>query len=102
MNNSIGLNYINIDENILGTSTTFGGNQFNFFTELNYTINTQSQNINIGLNTLADKFTEDNNQSERDQEYQTFGLYINHLWDVNKKFALESGLMRVIYYLSQK
>ncbi|MDA0890534.1 MAG: TonB-dependent receptor [Bacteroidetes bacterium] len=84
--------YINIDENILGTSTTFGGNQFNFFTELNYTINTQSQNINIGLNTLADKFTEDNNQSERDQEYQTFGLYINHLWDVNKKFALESGL----------
>ena len=84
--------YINIDENILGTSTTFGGNQFNFFTELNYTINTQSQNINIGLNTLADKFTEDNNQSERDQEYQTFGLYINHLWDVNKKLALESGL----------
>ena len=84
--------YININENILGTSTIFGGNQFNFFTELNYTINTQSQNINIGLNTLADKFTEDNNQSERDQEYQTFGLYINHLWDVNKKFALESGL----------
>jgi len=87
--------YINIDEDILGnSSTTFGGNQLNIFTELNLNINKEKQNFNIGLNALADKFIEDNliNQQLRDQEFSTFGLYINHLWDVTNKFALESGL----------
>ena len=86
--------YINIREAILGTSTTFGGNQLNSFTELNLNINKEKQNINIGLNALADKFTEDNliNQSLRNQEFNTLGLYVNHLWDVTDKFALESGL----------
>ena len=87
--------YINIDEDILGTSsTTFGGNQLNSFTELNLNINKEKQNINIGLNALADKFTEDNliNQPLRNQEFNTLGLYVNHLWDVTDKFALESGL----------
>ncbi len=88
--------YINIDENIdsRGTSTTFGGNQLSSFTELNLNINKKKQNINIGLNSLTDKFTEDNfiHQPLRNQEYQTLGLYVNHLWDVTDKFALESGL----------
>ncbi|MBC8510507.1 MAG: TonB-dependent receptor [Cryomorphaceae bacterium] len=86
--------YINIRETILGTSTTFGGNQLNSFTELNLNINKEKQNINIGLNALADKFTEDNliNQPLRNQEFNTLGLYVNHLWDVTDKFALESGL----------
>ena len=86
--------YINIREAILGTSTTFGGNQHNSFTELNLNINKEKQNINIGLNALADKFTEDNliNQSLRNQEFNTLGLYVNHLWDVTDKFSLESGL----------
>ena len=86
--------YINIREAILGTSTAFGGNQLNSFTELNLNINKEKQNINIGLNALADKFTEDNliNQPLRNQEFNTLGLYVNHLWDVTDKFALESGL----------
>ena len=86
--------YINIDENILGTSTTFGGNQQNSFTELNFNINKETQNINIGFNALEDRFTEENfiPQPLRNQEYQTLGLYVNHLWDVTGKFALESGL----------
>ena len=87
--------YINIDEDILGnSSTTFEGNQLNNFTELNLNINQEKQNINIGLNALADKFTEDNfiDQSLRDQKFNTFGLYVNHLWDVTDMFALESGL----------
>ena len=86
--------YINIDENILGTSTTFGGNQINSYTELNLSINKETQNINIGVNALSDKFTDDNIISHplRNQEYQTLGLYVNHLWDVTDKFALESGL----------
>ena len=85
--------YINIDEDILGTSTTFGGNQLNSFTELNLNINKKKQNINIGINALSDKFTDDNiiPHPLRNQEYQTLGIYINHLWDVSNKFALESG-----------
>ncbi len=73
--------YINIDEDISGTSSTiFGGNQLNSFTELNLNINKEKQNINIGLNALADKFTEDNliNQPLRNQEFNTLGLYVNH------------------------
>ena len=87
--------YINIDENILSTSSTiFGGNQINIFTELNLKIDKQKQNINIGLNILSDKFKEDNfiNQPSREQEFNTLGMYVNHLWDVTDKFALESGL----------
>ncbi|MGY8987811.1 MAG: TonB-dependent receptor [Flavobacteriales bacterium] len=86
--------HINIDENILGTSTKFGGNQFNSFTELNWNLNKENQNINIGLNSLSDKFSEDNYNSThlRNQEFNTLGLYVNHLWDVTDKLALESGL----------
>ena len=87
--------YINIDENILGTSTKFGGNQLNSFTELNLNINKESQNINIGVNALSDIFSENNYldaQQLRNQEYYTLGLYINHLWDVTDKLAVESGL----------
>ncbi len=86
--------YINIDENILGTSTTFGGNQLNSFTELNFNINKETQNINIGFNSLSDIFSEKHYLSNqlRNQEYNTLGLYINHLWDISDKLAVESGL----------
>ena len=86
--------YININENMLGTSTTFKGLQANVFSELNYNISKDNQNINIGLNSLADMFSERTNgrQPSRSQEFQTLGLYINHLWNVTNKLALESGL----------
>ena len=87
--------YINIDEDILvNSSTKFGGNQMNNFTELNLNIDKEKQNINIGLNVLSDKFKEDNfiDKPLRDQEFNTLGLYVNHLWDVTYKLALESGL----------
>ena len=86
--------YINIDENILGTSTKFGGNQLNSFTELNLNINKETQNINIGLNALSDIFSEKHYlpQQLRNQEYNTLGLYVNHLWDISDRLALESGL----------
>jgi len=86
--------YINIDENVLGTSTTFGGNQLNSFTELNFNFNKETQNINFGLNALSDVFSEDNYlaQQLRNQEYSTLGLYINHLWDISDELSVESGL----------
>jgi len=95
--------YINIDEDFSGNSSTiFKGNQLNSFTELNLNIEKEKQNINFGLNTLSDKFTKDNflrnfiddffSQPLKNQEFQTIGLYANHLWDITEKFALENGL----------
>ena len=87
--------HINIDENILGSSVEFQGVQRNSFSELNYNINKENQNINIGLNALYDNFTETGlppYSDGRNQKFNTTGLYINHLWDITNKFALESGL----------
>ncbi|MAW21799.1 MAG: hypothetical protein CMD16_05345 [Flavobacteriales bacterium] len=87
--------YIKINENILEPfSNTFSGNQYNNFTELNLNINNKTQNINIGLNTLSNSFKEKEYMSNslRNQAHKTVGLYVNHLWDVSSKFALESGL----------
>ena len=86
--------YINIEENILGTSNEFGGNQLNSFTELNLNIDKEKQYTNIGFNAISDVFSEKQFLFNplRNQESQTLGLYVNHLWDVTDKFALESGL----------
>lgn len=86
--------FINIRENALGENVQFGGDQKNTFSEVNYNLNKAKHNLNVGLNVYTDKFSEqktDTNQS-RNQEYFTAGIYINHLWDLGKRFALESGL----------
>lgn len=87
--------YININEDILGTAVEFYGEQKNSFTELNYNINKNNQNINIGFNALTDDFKEKKyreGNKKRNQKSNTLGLYINHLLDVNDKLSLESGL----------
>ena len=86
--------YINIDENISGTSTKFQGNQLNNFNEANFSHNTRKQNLNIGINFIIDEFKETAfiPFALRNQKYQTSGLYINHLIDVSKKLSLESGI----------
>lgn len=86
--------FIHIRENILGQNTQFGGQQLNSFSELNLNLNKSNHNLNTGLNIYTDHFSEQQLDSAplRNQEYLTFGIYINHLWDINKKLALESGL----------
>ena len=86
--------YIKIDENILGTSIEFQGLQSNAFSELNYNFSKNNQNINLGINSLYDDFIETGSIyfGFREQRFNTLGLYVNHLWDVTDKFALESGL----------
>lgn len=89
--------HIVIDENILGNSSnSFKGNQMNSFTELNLNIDKEKQNINIGINAIDDKFTKNVSaiqfQSPTNQEFRTIGIYVNHLWNITDKIALESGL----------
>lgn len=85
-----------IESIINNTSTAyFQGVQRNSFTELNYNYNKENQNINIGLNHMFDNFNEINNNpyfKVRNQKFITKGLYVNHLWDITDKFALESGV----------
>jgi len=86
--------FIHIRENVDGESTQFGGQQLNSFSELNFNLNKSNHNLNTGLNVYTDNFSEQQFDSAplRNQESQTFGIYINHLWDINKKLALESGV----------
>ena len=86
--------FINIRENALGQGSQFGGQQFNTFSELNYNLNKPQHNLNIGLNAYTDNFSEQQIGTNplRNQEYVTLGMYINHLWDIDEKFAVESGL----------
>ena len=96
LKNSVSLfdRFINIRENVLGQSSQFGGQQFNSFSELNYNLNKSKHNLSLGLNAYTDNFSEQQIDTNplRNQEYLTLGIYINHLWDINNKFALESGL----------
>jgi len=96
LKNSISLfdRFINIRENVLGQSSQFGGQQLNSFSELNYNLNKSTHNLSLGLNAYTDNFSEQQIDTNplRNQEYLTLGIYVNHLWDINNKFALESGL----------
>lgn len=87
--------FIRIRENMMGETSEFGGQQLNSFSELNYNLSNPKQVLNIGLNLITDMFIEDKYSyaiSLRDQEYMTLGGYINQLWNINDKLALESGL----------
>ncbi|NQY66657.1 MAG: TonB-dependent receptor, partial [Flavobacteriales bacterium] len=50
--------HIRINENPFGQQSLFAGNQLNSFSELNYNLNKQKHNINTGLNTYTNSFTE--------------------------------------------
>jgi iron complex outermembrane receptor protein len=103
LKNSISLfdRHIHIRENVLGSTIDFAGEQANSFSELNFNLEKPSHTLNIGLNALTDHFTEQKLFNDehydtwwklRNQGYITLGAYINHLWNINKKLALESGL----------
>lgn len=82
---------INTDAN--GGQSEFSGKQLNSFTELNYSLNNQKNNLSIGLNHYYYDFAEQNLDTSqlRDQYSSTYGAYINHLWDIRKKFSTELG-----------
>jgi outer membrane receptor for ferrienterochelin and colicins len=93
--NSISLfdRFIKIRTNSLGTTTQFGGGQLNTFSEINYNLIKTKHILNIGLNGYSDRFREQSFDTVqlRNQDYLTLGLYANHLWDISKKIAVESG-----------
>ena len=95
LKNSVSLydRYISINTDAAGNQSEFAGKQLNSFTELNYNLNKQKHNLSIGLNHYYYEFTEKNLDTVqlRDQYNSTYGAYINHLWDIHKKFSTELG-----------
>jgi len=83
----------------------FAGSQLNSFSELNFKYNKKAHDLTLGLNSISEKFSEHDglnpllNIPLRDQQYTTYGVFLNHLWDVSAKFALETGL-RTDYVLA--
>ncbi|MBN4070952.1 TonB-dependent receptor plug domain-containing protein [Crocinitomix catalasitica] len=96
LKNSITLydRYIEIRENVAGDLNRFGGSQLRSFSEFNYNLNKEKHNLTIGLNVYTDDFREDfyDEDSLRDQNSLTYGGFVNHLWDIHEKLAMETGL----------
>lgn len=93
---------IHIREDILGNESKFAGRQNNSFTEFNLNKKNEKHNLNFGLNVYTDEFKEKELDTSvvRDQQFFTYGLFANHLFDITEKIALESGL-RFDYALAQ-
>lgn len=94
--NSISLfdRFIKIRTNTIGTTTQFGGKQLNTLNELNFNLTKAKHTLNLGLNSYTDRFREQlfDTVQLRNQEYLTLGVYANHLWDITKKIAIETGI----------
>ena len=86
--------YIAIQEN-LTEAAIFGGDQLNSYTEINYRYSHQKHTLNTGFNFITDQFNETGyagTDTLRNQNYQTIGSYLNHVWDITQKISIEGGL----------
>lgn len=86
---------IQINPSFMSSKVNFAGQQFNSFSELNYHLLTNDYVLTVGVNYIQDGFVEkliDSIQAPRNQFYETYGAFANHVWDIGKKVSLESGL----------
>lgn len=72
----------------------FGGNQISSFSELNLRSNRGKSEWVGGLNLWTEKFTQTQGDPDRPLDYQlnTFGVFIQNLWEISPEWTLESGL----------
>ena len=86
--------YSKISMNPLGEEANFAGRQNNSFSEFNFNVKKPKHNIIFGLNVYTDEFKEReiDTSALRNQQFFTYGLFVNHLWDAGDKLSLETGL----------
>lgn len=72
----------------------FQGNQMSSFSEVAYNINREKSEWIAGLNLWTDQFNEANPDTlgARDYSMNTFGAFVQNIWDINPLFTFESGL----------
>ena len=81
------------DRNLTLPNYTFKGKQTNTFTEATYNKETSKSNWVIGTNLYTTNFDEDNSSPiQRDQNDITYGLFANNIYDLSKKWVLETGV----------
>jgi len=74
-------------------SYSFGGANYNVYTDVSYLKNLNKQSLIFGANLVYDKFREDNNNSlVKDFTTKTAGLYVQQTWDASEKLKFESGI----------
>jgi len=73
---------------------SFGGNQFSSFSELNLRTNKGKSEWVVGVNLWTEKFTQSQGNPDRPLDYQlnTFGAFVQNLWEISPQWTLESGL----------
>lgn len=72
----------------------FQGNQISSFSEVAYTINKENIEWIAGVNLWTDQFDEANPDAlgARDYSLNTYGAFVQNIWNINPLFTLESGL----------
>lgn len=86
---------IQINPSFYNPKINFSGQQFNSYSEVSYQLNKENHLLTIGANFIQDEFVEhqiDSLMNPRNQFYETYGGFANHVWDIGKKISLESGL----------
>ncbi len=72
----------------------FDGTQLSSFSEASYFKKNKHTEWTAGLNLFSDRFTEVQQATLPSREYLivTYGAFVQNVWDVNTKLAVESGL----------
>ncbi len=79
------------DRTLTTPNLDFIGNQWNSFTELNYSINKEKSDWIFGANVYSNDFKEENTNLPRNQKDITTGIFMNNITDLSEKLILESG-----------
>ena len=79
------------DRELSSTDLNFSGEQWNSFTEVNYSFGSDKSDWIIGANIYSDDFEEQNSNNPRDQNNVTLGAFGNNTTDFSDKWVLESG-----------
>lgn len=81
------------DRNIFLNGYAFAGSQFSTFSEFNFSVNQDHYNLILGANAYTDNFDEEPIATPqlRSQKLFTVGVFVQHIWDIHQKLAVETG-----------
>ena len=79
------------DRELVTPNLSFLGEQWNTFTELNYSIQNEKSDWIFGANVYSNDFKEEDTFLPRNQNDLTAGIFVNNITDLSEKLILESG-----------
>lgn len=79
------------DRELNSTDLSFSGEQWNTFSEANFSFGGKNSDWVIGANMYSDKFEEQNSSNPRNQNSTIIGAFGNNTFDFSDELVLESG-----------